>query len=137
MQLLEPIIFYNSHFGAGLYPSVYSNVKCGGWESKLSQYEKDGYLNAECSGGNTAGLLCGYSNLLIFLKYAMKLGLISFIDCKDGDVQLVGGESDNEGTIEVCFDHIWGLISETGWTSRDAQVVYKQMGHQVDGKLIH
>ena len=42
----------------------------------------------------------------------LNLMFVSDLDCNDGDIQLSGGESDNEGTVEVCYDNIWGLISE-------------------------
>ena len=57
---IEPVVFNNSHFGNGQYPIVYSNIKCGGWENKLDDCEKDQHLNFECSAHSTAGLLCGY-----------------------------------------------------------------------------
>ena len=56
-----------------------------------------------------------------------------FADCENGDIRLVGGNLTNEGTIEVCFDNLWGLIDETGWTSKDAEVVCRQLGYAVEG----
>ena len=38
----------------------------------------------------------------------------------------------SEGTVQVCFKKIWGLISETGWTNTDAQVVCNQLGYTTD-----
>ena len=32
------------------------------------------------------------------------------VDCEDGDIQLVGGSSETEGTIQSCFNNQWGLI---------------------------
>ncbi len=56
--------------------------------------------------------------------------------CTDGDVRLVGGDFDNEGTVEVCFDNLWGQISDAGWTSADAKVVCNELGH-MDGSAWH
>ena len=39
----------------------------------------------------------------------------------------------NEGTVEVCFDSIWGLVSESGWTIEDARFVCRQLGYHVEG----
>ena len=50
-------------------------------------------------------------------------------DCNDGDIRLVGGASKYEGTIEICFGNLWGLIAETGWGDHDAQVVCRQLGY--------
>ena len=61
-------------------------------------------------------------------------------DCEDGEVRLVGGASDSEGTVEVCADKLWGLVAETGWSLTDAQVVCRQLGFPIDGngvKAIH
>ena len=56
------------------------------------------------------------------------------LDCENGDVKLVGGSSNNEGTVQVCFDHLWGLISESGWNQKDAEVVCRELGYNPEGK---
>ena len=50
--------------------------------------------------------------------------------CTNGDVRLVGGGFENEGTVEVCFDNLWGLISDVGWNEADAKVVCRKLGHE-------
>ena len=57
----------------------------------------------------------------------------SSIDCNDGDIRLVGGASDYEGTVEICFGNLWGLIAETGWGDSDAQVVCRQLKYNSQG----
>ena len=57
-----------------------------------------------------------------------------YSDCEDGEVRLVGGASDSEGTVEVCADKLWGLVGETGWSLTDAQVVCRQLGFPIDSK---
>ncbi len=47
---------------------------------------------------------------------------------------LYGGNDTTEGTVEVCFDNIWGLISLNGWTTSDAIVVCNQLGLDTNGK---
>ncbi len=61
--------------------------------------------------------------------------LINFvcIDCSDGDVRLVGSEYGYEGVVEICFDNLWGLIEDLGWTVIDAQVVCRQLGYEIEG----
>ena len=54
-------------------------------------------------------------------------------DCEDGEVRLVGGASDSEGTLELCDGHLWGLVGESGWSLVDAQVVCRQLGFPIDG----
>ena len=48
-------------------------------------------------------------------------------------MRLVGGPRKNEGTVEVCFSNIWGLIEESQWGSSDAKVVCKQLGYGTEG----
>ena len=53
--------------------------------------------------------------------------------CKDGDLKLVGGISENEGRLEVCFDQRWGTINGDGWTHVDTQVACRQLGYSTSG----
>ena len=49
-------------------------------------------------------------------------------------MQLVGGQKVSEGTIEICNQNLWGLISAAGWDNKDADVVCAQMGFKRNGK---
>lgn len=61
---------------------------------------------------------------------------IIILDCTDGDVRLVGGSYENEGTVEICSGGLWGLIADAGWDDNDAKVICRQAGFQNDnGKL--
>ena len=51
------------------------------------------------------------------------------LDCSDGQIRLVGGSNDAEGTIEICFNSLWGVISATTWTDANTQVTCKQLGY--------
>ena len=53
--------------------------------------------------------------------------------CKDGDLKLVGANSENEGRLEVCFDQRWGTINGDGWTHTDTQVACRQLGYTTSG----
>ena len=55
------------------------------------------------------------------------------IDCEDGEVKLVGGASNSEGTVEVCLDNLWGIVADTGWSQTNAQVVCQQIGFSQEG----
>lgn len=55
------------------------------------------------------------------------------IDCNTGDVRLVGSSFSYEGTVEICFDNLWGLISDSSWTQQDAEVVCQQLGYEAQG----
>ena len=49
--------------------------------------------------------------------------------CLDGDVRLVGGSSSSEGTVQVCYLNGWGIISDEGWGTEEAQVVCRQLNY--------
>ena len=60
--------------------------------------------------------------------------LLSYIiECNDGDIRLVGGSTNLEGTVEICFGNLWGLISESGWGDHDAAATCRQLGFLGEG----
>lgn len=59
-MISEPVVLTNSTFGAGMYPIVYTDFACGGWETALTECDKQLYPQSACSRDNVAGVLCGY-----------------------------------------------------------------------------
>ena len=58
-------------------------------------------------------------------------------------MRLVGGPSEYEGIIEICYNGVWGTICiaddwdiHSYFTAPDAGVVCHQLGHQRVGKLL-
>lgn len=49
--------------------------------------------------------------------------------CNYGDVRLVGGLSELQGTVELCANNAWGTVCDDGWGSDDAEVVCTQLGY--------
>ena len=58
----------------------------------------------------------------------------SFLGCTEGQVRLVGGSSSNEGTIEICHNKLWGLITDAGWDNEDAVVICRQLNLPIESK---
>ena len=63
--------------------------------------------------------------------------VLSSIDAqyRDGDIRLVGGSYQWEGRVEIYFSGTWGTITDSDWTSNDAQVVCRKMGYFRPGKI--
>lgn len=56
-----------------------------------------------------------------------------YSNCTDGAVRLRGGNSEYEGTVEVCYSNAWGTICDNRWSDFDANIVCQQLGHQSFG----
>ena len=50
-------------------------------------------------------------------------------------MRLVGGSYQWEGRVEVFFAGSWGTITDSDWTSEDAQTVCHMMGYFRPGKF--
>ena len=59
------------------------------------------------------------------------------MNCTDGQVQLVGGDSEMEGRVEICFDGVWGTVCDDSWDDTDASVVCRQLGLPYQGNIEH
>ena len=57
-HLSAPVAYTDSFFGDGVYPIVWSNVKCNGWEKSFDDCTKSTYLNFWCNRVRVAGVLC-------------------------------------------------------------------------------
>ena len=59
----------------------------------------------------------------------------SHLDCDEGLLRLVGGRTNSEGTVEICHDGLWGLVTDAGWDTLDAMVVCRQLQLPTQGKM--
>ena len=61
--------------------------------------------------------------------------------CSDGDVRLINGFTQYEGTVEVCLNHVWGSVCRSTnyynyWGMQEGRVVCGQLGYQRLGKIL-
>ena len=54
-------------------------------------------------------------------------------NCSDGDVRLIGGNNDNEGNVQICYNNAWGSVCDDNWNVADSNVVCRQLGLQPYG----
>ena len=53
--------------------------------------------------------------------------------CMNGDIRLVHHNNILEGRVEVCYEGVWGTVSDSGWGPIDAAVVCRQLGYSSSG----
>ena len=51
-------------------------------------------------------------------------------DCTDGEIRLSDGSNPLEGRLEICYNHAWGTVCDTGFSQNDADVVCRQLNDQ-------
>ena len=61
----------------------------------------------------------------------MKLWPFRFIDCTDGDIQIIPYNSDNKqmGRVEMCVNGTWGTVCSDFFDDNDAKVACRQLGY--------
>ena len=50
-------------------------------------------------------------------------------------MRLVGGESPNEGRLEVCYFNHWGTVCDDNFGTEEAQLVCRELGFPQEGRL--
>lgn len=102
-----------SYYGQG-EGNVFSRLtQCSGDEASITACQgNDGC----CSHNRDVGLVCQYA-------------------CEDGDVRLQGGDNEDEGRVEVCFNGRWGTVCDDFWGLEEARVACKMAGKPWRGEM--
>ncbi|XP_064385063.1 deleted in malignant brain tumors 1 protein-like isoform X2 [Halichondria panicea] len=111
--------YRNNHFGAGDLPILLAYPYCYGREAQL----------ANCSG-------IRYQSSVP--SYCRAVG----IECLEGieappPIRLINGNSSNEGRVEIFIQGQWGTVCDDGWSTRDAEVVCRQLGYPSSGAIAY
>ena len=56
-----------------------------------------------------------------------------YSDCEDGQIRLVGGQTVNEGNVEICLGNTWSTVCDRHWGTDEADTVCTQLGYQPYG----
>ena len=132
---------YNAQFGQGAGPVIINTIACTSSAQNISQCTIT--TPSSCSHSNDAGLRCeglystqkntvtsiGDLNLKFKICYTESCSV-------EGSIRLLGGNSQREGTVEVCQNRVWGTVCDDQWGTPDAAVVCRQLGFPFDCKCI-
>ncbi|XP_022088748.1 deleted in malignant brain tumors 1 protein-like [Acanthaster planci] len=101
-----------AHFGRGSGPILLTNVACHGNESSIDQCEHSGwYVNSGCNHYYDVGVTC------------------HLVPPPTVPIRLIGGDSPNEGSVEVYYSGHWGSVCSSSWRIEEANVVCRQLGY--------
>ena len=60
--------------------------------------------------------------------------------CENGDIQLVDGDPNtngSEGRVELCINGVWGTVCDDFWGDEEAAVVCSQLGYGRSKPIIY
>ena len=55
--------------------------------------------------------------------------LLNIDSCYNGEVRLVGGETDAEGRVEICNNGKWETVCGKYWTETNTAIVCRHLGY--------
>ncbi|XP_072013340.1 scavenger receptor cysteine-rich domain-containing protein DMBT1-like [Amphiura filiformis] len=95
-------------------PILMDNVGCTGNEVSLADCPFPGWGINNCGHSEDVILVCTASGT---------------VPGTENGVRLVGGDSPNEGRVEIFHTGSWGTVCDDGWTLNNGHVVCRQLGY--------
>ena len=77
-----------------------------------------------CQYSQRAGVICFNGQLKSTFLHSVSI--VSVAEC---DVRLVGGETPDDGWVEMCLEEKWGSLCVSNWDIREARVICRQLGY--------
>ena len=123
-------LFLNYEWPTGLF-----ELRCSGnfetniWDCIYNITDGGQY----CYQHNDASVFCLREFIwkkLSLTKYLLLANTTVYSNCSNGDVRLVGGSTDNEGNVQICYYNAWGSVCDDNWETSDSNVVCRQLGFQ-------
>ena len=72
--------------------------------------------------------------MLLLIIFAHLAHGSSYSNCSDGDLKLVGGTTEYEGTVLLCINNAWGTVcGKNTWGYNFDQVVCNALGYILPG----
>uniref|UniRef100_A0AAQ6AI52 Lysyl oxidase homolog n=1 Tax=Amphiprion ocellaris TaxID=80972 RepID=A0AAQ6AI52_AMPOC len=84
-------------------------------------------LSLDSNGTQSWGLICGESWTTKEAMVACRQLGLGYAN-QGLQIRIVGGRSSYEGRVEVQVGSKWGTVCSTGWTTKEAMVVCRQLG---------
>ena len=73
-----------------------------------------------------------------FFVFSLSAHDSKYSNCTDGEVRLVGGSTEYEGTVQICLNRAWGTVCDRyGFGYEEAQTVCNALGHTTPGSMKH
>lgn len=134
-----------SYNGNGNFITILSGLNCTGNEASFTDCIVDSNAPT-CSRNSYASVICPGMYNILSLEYIIAFSnffnfLISLVPageystCTDGDVMLVGGDTEYEGTVHVCLNRAWGTVFPNSWNINSAQTVCNVLGYTAPGRF--